>query len=155
MSYRKENIMWRERIIEAKTTQGISTKTMAERMNTTEKTVKRLLDEKSKSPYITTVLDAGASVGLSPQELFAESGLYVGTETLAEMQEELKVVTEELKLYQVDCSILEERIDTLTAENDKLRKELEHKEELLALHDYYSILIKKLNNKKVLRKRSH
>ena len=134
--------MWRERIIEAKKAQGISSKTMAERMQTTEKTVKRLLSDDSKTPYITTVLDAGAAVGLSPQELFAETGLVIGSKTVAELQEELNAVNEELKLYKVDCTILERRFDEFTAEIEKLRTELAHKEELLALHDYY---IKKLN----------
>ena len=145
--------MWRERIIEEMNAKGISKKTMAERMKTTEKTVKRLLSEDSKSPYITTVLEAGAAVGLSPQELFAETGLIIGSKTVAELQEELNAVNEELKLYKFDCSILEGRVDELNAEIEKLRMELAHKEELLALHNYYSHLIKKMNNKKVLRKR--
>lgn len=135
--------MWRERIIEAKTAQGISTKTMAERMQTNEKTVKRLLSDDSKSPYITTVLDAGAAVGLSPQEIFAESGLLIGNKTVAELQEELNILNNELRLYQDDCAILQGRVNTLTTENDKLRMELAHKEELLAVHNYY---IKKMNN---------
>ena len=135
--------MWRERIIEAKTAQGISTKTMAERMQTNEKTVKRLLSDDSKSPYITTVLDAGAAVGLSPQEIFAESGLLIGSKTVAELQEELTILNNELKLYQDDCAILQGRVNTLTTENEKLRMELAHKEELLAVHNYY---IKKMNN---------
>lgn len=145
--------MWRERIIEAKTAQGISSKTMAERMQTTEKTVKRLLSDNSKSPYITTVLEAGAAVGLSPQEIFAETGLLIGSKTVAELQEELNATNEELKLYKFDCTVLEERVDELTAEIEKLRLELEHKEDLLDLHIYYANLIKKLNNKKGLRKR--
>lgn len=145
--------MWRERIIEAKTAQGISSKTMAERMNTTEKTVKRLLSDNSKSPYITTVLEAGAAVGLSPQEIFAETGLLIGSKTSAELQEEITILNNEVELYKDDCAILEERVDELAAENEKLRIELAHKEELLALHDCYSNLIRKLNNKKVLRKR--
>ena len=135
--------MWRERIIEAKTAQGISTKTMAERMQTNEKTVKRLLTDNSKSPYITTVLDAGAAVGLSPQEIFAETGLLIGSKTVAELQEELNILNNELMLYKADCAVLQDRVDTLTAENEKLRMELAHKEELLAVHNYY---IKKMNN---------
>ena len=147
--------MWRERIIEEMNAKGISKKLMAERMKTTEKTVGRLLSDKSKSPYITTVLEAGSAVGLSPIELFAETGLIIGSKTVAELQEELNALNEELKLYKVDCTILEERVDELNAEIEKLRMELAHKEDLLALHDYYSLLIKKMNNKKVLRKRSH
>ena len=143
--------MWRERIIEEMNAKGISKKTMAERMQTTEKTVKRLLSDDSKTPYITTVLEAGAAVDLSPQELFAETGLIIGDKKLAELQEELTILNNELKLCQDDCDILQERADKLTAENEKLRTELAHKEELLALHDRYLNLIRKMNNKKMLR----
>lgn len=145
--------MWRERIIEEMTAKGISKKTMAERMKTTEKTVGRLLSDKSKSPYITTVLEAGAAVGLSPIELFAETGLIIGSKTAAQLQEELTILNNELELYKDDCAILEGRVDELAAENEKLRIELAHKEDLLALHDRYSNLIRKMNNRKVLRKR--
>ena len=129
--------MWRERIIEAKTAQGISTKTMAERMQTTEKTVKRLLTDNSKSPYITTVLDAGLAVGLSPQEIFAETGLFIGNNTHAELQADLDRLTTESVKLQDEITDLKDTINKLNAENDMLRLKLEHKEEIIAVHNYY------------------
>ena len=134
--------MWRERIIEAKTAQGISTKTMAERMNTTEKTVKRLLTDNSKSPYITTVLDAGMAVGLSPQEIFAETGLLIGDNTHADLQADIDKLTNEAVVLQAEIAMLKDTIGRLTTENEILRIKLEHKEEIIALHNYY---IKKAN----------
>lgn len=135
--------MWRERIIEAKTAQGISTKTMAERMQTNEKTVKRLLTDTSKSPYITTVLDAGLAVGLSPQEIFAETGLLIGNNTHDELQADIDKLTTESVNLQNEIATLKDTISKLNAENDILRLKLEHKEEIIALHNYY---IKKANN---------
>ncbi len=129
--------MWRERIIEEMNVKGISKKTMAERMQTTEKTVSRLLSDKSKSPYITTVLEAGTAVGLSPQELFAETGLMVGNKTVAELQEEATTLNNELKSLQEEYNALKEKLVTLTTENEILRMKLEHKEEIISVHNYY------------------
>lgn len=134
--------MWRERIIEEMTAKNISKKTMAERMETTEKTVSRLLSDKSKSPYITTVLEAGAAVGLSPIELFAETGLIVGSETLAKLQTDIDRLNNEVSLLQAELAIQKDKVCILTTENDMLRMKLEHKEEIISLHNYY---IKKSN----------
>ena len=66
--------MWRERIIEAKKAKGISTKTMSElTMHIPERTIIRLLNGETDNPYVDTVLEVGASVGLTPQEIFSET----------------------------------------------------------------------------------
>lgn len=129
--------MWRERIIEEMNAKGISKKLMAERMKTTEKTVSRLLSDKSKSPYITTVLEAGAAVGLSPQELFRETGLTVGSEALEELKAITAKLSDEVVLLQAENAILKDKVSTLSSENDLLRMKLEHKEEIISLHSYY------------------
>ena len=79
--------MWRERIIEAKQKLGVSTKTMAERtMHIPERTIIRLLNGETDNPYVDTVLEVGASVGLTPQEIFSESNLVLGDKDLASLQ---------------------------------------------------------------------
>ena len=66
----------------------------------------------------------------SLDEIFAETKFVVATETLAEVKECVEEVEEELK-----------RLRAKTAEQDMeialLKKELQHKEELLAVHNYY------------------
>ena len=136
--------MWRERIIEAKKAQGISTKTIAERtLHHPERTIIRLLNGETDNPYIDTVLEVGAAVGLSPQELFSESNLVLGEKDLATLQSELEVVKAERDLLATEKSILTDRVASLTTELDFLKMKLDHQDEIIKLHNYYQALIKK------------
>ena len=66
--------MWRERIIEAKKNLKISTETMSERtLHIPERTIIRMLNGETANPRVDTILEVGASVGLSPQEIFSET----------------------------------------------------------------------------------
>lgn len=129
--------MWLERIKEAKEAQGISSKDMADRTHTPKETITRILNGKTKNPYITTVLEMGEAVGLSPWELFSETGLVLGSANLKALQEELEAIKAQLELVRIACGIEETKNAALTAEIELLKKELQHKEELLAVHNYY------------------
>lgn len=106
--------MWRERIIEAKQRQTISTKTMSERSRVPENTIKRILAGKTDNPYVTTVLALGASVGLSSAELFSETTFVLGDNSLATLQKELD-------LAQSTVASLTDEVVRLTDENVALR----------------------------------
>ena len=136
--------MWRERILEAKKKLGISTKTIAERtMHHPERTIIRLLNGETENPYVDTILEVGAAVGLSPQEIFSESNLVLGDKDLITLQSELDVVKAERDLLATEKSILSDRVASLTAEVDFLKMKLDHQEEILNLHNYYQALLKK------------
>lgn len=138
--------MWRERIIEAKNALGISPKTMSERtMHIPERTILRLLNGETTNPYVDTVLEIGASVGLSPQEIFSETGLVLGNKDLATLQADLELSKAENDILVTENSILKDKISALTAELDLLKKELEHKEEIINLHNYYNNALKILS----------
>ena len=129
--------MWLERIKEAKEAQGITTKDMANRMCLPKETITRILNGKTKNPYITTVLEMGEAVGLSPLELFLETGLVLGSANLKTLQEELDDTKAQLELVRISCDVKETENAALLAEINLLKKELQHKEELLAVHNYY------------------
>ena len=129
--------MWLERIKEAKEAQGISLKDMADRMRLPKETITRILSGKTKNPYITTVLEMGEAVGLSPWELFSETGLVLGSANLKALQEELEDTKAQLELVRIACDVKETENAALIAEINLLKKELQHKEELLAVHNYY------------------
>ena len=136
--------MWRERIIEAKKAQGLTPKAIAERtMHHPERTIIRLLSGETENPYVDTVLEVGAAVGLSPQEIFSESNLVLGHKDLVSLQTELDVVKAERDLLTTENSILVDRVASLTAEIDFLKAKLDHQEEMLNLHNYYRALLKK------------
>ena len=129
--------MWRERIIEAKKAQGLSPKAIAERtLHHPERTIIRLLNGETENPYVDTVLEVGAAVGLSPQEIFSESNLILGHKDLLSLQTELDVVRAERDLLTTENSILSDRVASLIAEIDLLKTKLEHKEEILKPRKY-------------------
>ena len=141
--------MWRERIIEAKKAQGVSSKTMSERtMRIPERTIVRLLNGETSNPYVDTVLEVGASVGLSPQEIFSETNLVLGNKDLATLQADLNIANAEKDILVTENTILNDKIATLTAEIELLKKDLEHKDEIINLHNFYNNALKIVSLKK-------
>ena len=140
--------MWNERILEAKKAQKITTKMISDRTHghLPERTITRILSGETPNPRIDTIIELGAAVGLSPQELFADTNAVAATETLAEMKENVNVVEAERDLIQVENEMLKSKNAALTAEIDLLKKEIQHKDELLALHNYYKSVISGMSN---------
>lgn len=140
--------MWREKITEAKKAKSITTKMMSEKVRLPEQTITRILSGKTEAPRIDTVLDLGASVGLSPWELFCETTAVLSDKNMSLLQEELDKTNAALTALQTEfTSLSEEATDlrvknvTLQAEIDLLKMQLSHKEEIIALHNYYKALI--------------
>lgn len=135
--------MWRERIIEAKQRQNISTKTMSERSRVPENTIKRILAGKTDNPYITTVLALGASVGLSSTELFSETTSVLGDNNLATLQKELDLaqttvlsLTEEVARLSEENRGLRDKVVSLTTEISTLKDEIiSLYKEIVSLHN--------------------
>lgn len=123
---------------------GVSTKTMSERtMHIPERTIIRLLNGETDNPYVDTVLEVGASVGLSPQEIFSETNLVLGDKDLATLQSELDVVKAECDLLATEKTILNDKVAALNAELELLKMKLDHQDEIIKLHNYYQALLKK------------
>lgn len=145
--------MWREKIIEAKKAKSITTRMMAEKVRLPDQTITRILSGKTETPRIDTVLDLGASVGLSPWELFSESTSVLGDKNLVALQEELDHAKAALSALQAEFASLSEKVTdlklknvSLQAENDLLKTKLEHNEEIISLHNYYKSVISGLKN---------
>jgi transcriptional regulator with XRE-family HTH domain len=135
--------MWRERILESKKAQKITPKTISDRTggHLPERTVSRILSGETPNPRIDTIIELGTAVGLSPQELFADTNVVAATETLAEITENINVVEAERDLILTENEMLKAKNAALTAENELLKNEIQHKDELLALHNYYKTVI--------------
>lgn len=142
--------MWRERIIEAKKAQSISAKTMSERTggHLPERTIIRILNGETEFPRIDTILELGQSVGLSAQEVFAETNSIVGDLEMGRLQVQYEAqmadkaaLLEELEELHTELALLHDKVVNLTTENEILRLKLEHKEEIIALHNYYKAVI--------------
>lgn len=143
--------MWREKIIEAKKAKNITTKMMSEKVRLPEQTITRILSGKTETPRIDSVLDLGASVGLSPAELFAETTSVLGDKNLITLQEELDQANAALTALQNEFASLSEENTALKIENVTLKSEVdilrinnEHKDEIIRLHNRYNSYIDSL-----------
>ena len=139
--------MWRDRILVAQKEKGVTNKAMAEYAQMTEKSVTRILSGKTQNPYVDNVIILGAAVGLTPRELFSETGLVVGDQDLAILQAEVERLTNELAELNESTEDLKRKVSELTVENDLLRLKLDHKEELVKHKDDIILLLRaKLSN---------
>ena len=125
--------MWRERIIEAKKAQNLTTKTMSERSpsHMPPETINRILNTKTEFPRIDSVLDLCVQVGLSPLELFAETTSLVSDRRLASLQDELEELKNERDALIAENGALKNKVETLRDKVDSL------KDEIIATHNYY------------------
>lgn len=140
--------MWLDKIIEEKRKKNITTKMMAEKSRIPEQTITRILTKKTEFPRIDTVLDLGASVGLTARELFDETTSVVGDKSITMLQEELDRVNaafaalqSDMTAISTDYAMLKSTNDDLRHENDILRIKLECKDELIRLYNRYTAII--------------
>lgn len=141
--------MWREKIIETRKAKNITIKMMSERTpsHIPEETINRILKGHTEFPRIDTVLELGQSVGLSPAELFAETTSVLGDINVVKQQEEIDRLRADIDVFKARNDILETKVSALTAEIGLLEREIQHKEEILALHNRYQTYISQLLKK--------
>ena len=134
--------MFRERILEEKKRLNLSAKTMSDtsRLHLPEETISRVLSGKTADPGISTMLDLAETVGLKPYEAFMDATLAAEFRTFLELKsrneeseaERIRIIAENENLKVTNAGLVD-RIRVL-------EMTLSHKEELLALHNYYNKL---------------
>ena len=141
--------MWLDNLKELKKEKNMSTKQLAERANLPEKTVIRILSGKTLNPYLDTLDRLAVGLECTIGDIIAGTNAVIGTANLSTLQEDITNVTKEKEtiaaerdLFLAENNILKAKVTTLTAEIELLKMKLMHKEELLALHNYYNKLIK-------------
>ena len=133
--------MWLEKLKELKKETGMSVKQIAEKQNMSEKTVARIFSGETDRPYMDTLHEIVTALGGSLDDLFAEGNARLANEELISVQNEVVRLTAENDLLSAENAILKDKVNTLTTESDVLRMKLEHKDELLSLHNYYRAII--------------
>lgn len=136
--------MWLDNLKELKKAKGMSSKQIAEMTNLPERTVVRIFSGDTDNPYVDTIRRIVAVLDGSLDDLFAESKIVVGTKDLAALQAEVDRLNAENGMLNTENVILKDKIVTLNAEIDLLRLKLEHKEEIIALHNYYKTVISRM-----------
>lgn len=143
--------MWLDNLKELKKEAGMSSKQIAEATKLPERTVTRIFSGDTDNPYADTLHRIVSVLGGSLDSLLADTKVVVGDANLVALQEdkdvlaaegerltaEVERLTAELALAGAENVMLKDKVVNLTSENDILRLKLEHKEEIIALHNYY------------------
>ena len=135
-------MLWLDNLKELKKLKGMSSKQIAEKTNLPERTITRIFSGETDNPYIDTLHRIVVALGGSLDDILADTKLVVGTEKMSVLKDNVDSVTAELELVAAENKILKDKVTTLTAENDLLKMQLMHKEEIIALHNYYNKLKK-------------
>ena len=147
--------MWLDNIKELKKTTGMSVKQIADKTKLPERTVARIFSGDTDNPYVDTLHRIVTALGGSLDDILADTKVVVATESLVEVKESLVEVQEILEEVKVTANVMEAERDLIKIENERLKvenanmatelqllkRELQHKDELLALHSFYSKFI--------------
>lgn len=139
--------MWLDKLKELKKEKGMSVKQIAERTNLPERTVNRVFSGDTDNPYVDTLHRIVSALGGSLDDILTDSKVVVGDTDLKTLQEDndtlqatIEKLTAENALLSAENKILSDQVTNLTAEKEILRLKLDHKEEIIALHNYYNKL---------------
>lgn len=137
--------MWLDNLKELKKRAGMSTKQIADKTNLPERTVNRILSGETDHPRVDTLHLIVTAIGGSLNDIFADTNVVVATESLVEVKEVVNVVEAERDLILAENGMLKTKTAAMATEIELLKKELQHKEELLALHNFYINKLKSNN----------
>ena len=136
--------MWLDRIKERRKELNYTIKYISNEAKLPERTVSRIFSGETPSPCVDTLYSIAVVLGLSLDELLADTNSVVGGKHYADLIEEntalmteIERLNSELALVSVENSVLKDKVGVLTAENGILNLKLEHKEEIISLHNYY------------------
>lgn len=142
--YRKDINMWLDNLKELRKQTKMSYKQIADMTNIPERTVTRIFSGDTDNPYVDTLHRIVTALGGTLDDIFVDTKVMVATESVAELKENVDVITAQNDLIAVENEMLKKKNDALSTEIELLKKELEHAKELLALHNYYKIHIENL-----------
>lgn len=132
--------MWLDNLKELKKAKGMTSKQIAEKTNLPERTVARIFSGDTENPYVDTLHRIVKILDGSLDDIFAEGTFVVGRQNLKTAQDELEVIKAEKDVLIAENAVLKEVNTALTAENEILKIQIKHKEEIISLHNYYNKL---------------
>ena len=146
--------LWRNNLREMREKKGMSFKAIAEKENLSEKSVIRVFSGEAKSPGVDLVRRIIHAMDGSFSEVFAESSAVIVCENVGALQADYDRLANELAqikslvelreaerdLGLAEIAQLKSELATEKQKNDLLTLKLQHKEEIIALHNYYNKL---------------
>lgn len=133
--------MWLDNLKELKKKSGMTAKQISEKTRLPERTINRIFSGETDHPYADTLDLIVKAFDCDLGDIFADTKVVVATDDLVEIKECVDVVEAERDLTLAENEMLKAKNAALTTENELLKKEIQHKDELLALHNYYKSVI--------------
>jgi predicted transcriptional regulator len=136
-------IMWIDNLKELKKKSGKTSAQIAEETKIPESTIKRIFGGGTDDPRISTIRQIVICLGGSLDQVLADTNAVLATESLAEVKETARAVEAESDLIAAENKVLRDKVAALSAEVELLNQKLSHKEELIAVHNYYMGILKR------------
>lgn len=126
---------------------------LAKESKTPLSTVKNIFSGKCE-PLASTLHRISRALNVTLEDLLADSNVVLANKSLIEVQETLEEVQESSNLMEAERDLIKIENERLKVENANmatelqlLKKELQHKEELLAVHNFYRTYIEQLKKR--------
>ena len=129
--------MWLDNLKELKKSKGMTITQIADATKIPESTIKRIFSGDTTDPYVTTIHRIVIALGGSLDHILAETNAVLAPETIVEVKENAEVVEAERDLVLAELEMLRAKTAAQEAEIQLLKERLQHKDELLAVHNYY------------------
>jgi transcriptional regulator with XRE-family HTH domain len=131
---------WLINLIDLRNKVGLTNKQIAEMENLAEKSVSNVFSGKSKSPSVNLIRRIITALGGKWREIFEESDAVIASQDFATLQSDYDKLKADHTALLTEAAELKEKNTALEIELDRLRLTLEHKEEIISLHNYYNKL---------------
>ena len=130
--------MWLTKLKELKQQAKLSNAQIAKRANLPERTVVRIFSGETPNPYVDTIHRIVVVLNGSLDDILTDTSAVVGNASLAALHEENERLKIERDNLRIENSVYKDRITSLAAEVTNLRTQIEHKDQIIALHEYYN-----------------
>ena len=130
--------MWLNNLKELKKKTGMSSKQLADQTKLPERTIARIFSGETDHPRVDTIHLIVTALGGTLNDIFADTNVVVATESLVEVKETVEVVEAERDLILAENEMLKAKTAAQEIEIQLLKEKLQHKEELLAVYNYFT-----------------
>ena len=129
--------MWRDNLKELRKRSGFTIQQIAVKADLSESTVHRMFMEGESMPLASNLYRAVKAMGGSLDDILSDTCAFVASPDVVEAKKSADMAEAEHELIRLENERLKTINAALVAENKLLKLELQHKEELLAVHNYY------------------
>lgn len=130
--------MWLENLKELKKNKKMTTKQLADATKIPESTLKRIFSGETEDPYVSTIHRIVMVLGGSLDHILADTNAVLSTESIVEVKSNADVVEAERDLILAELEMLRAKASAQETEILLLKEKLQHKDELLAVYNYFT-----------------